>query len=68
MTPAEYRAALANLGLTQVGAARFLGVGDKTSRNWASGRSEVPPPVARFLRFLIAAKVTPDEVTRALAS
>ena len=35
MTAREYRAALAALGLTQVGAARLLGVNDATSRRWA---------------------------------
>lgn len=67
MNATEYRAALARLGLTQVGAGVFLGVGARTSRRWASGESDVPPPVARFLAYLIAAKVSPDEVTRALS-
>jgi hypothetical protein len=67
VTPAEYRSALAALGLSQVGAARFLGVGERTSRNWALGESDIPPPVQRFLRYLIAAGVSPDEVESALA-
>lgn len=67
MTPQEYRDAIAALGLTQVGAARFLGVNEKTSRDWADLRMSGPPePVARFLLFLIYAGISPDRVTRVL--
>jgi DNA-binding transcriptional regulator YiaG len=54
MTPDEYRAAIEALGLSQVAAARLLGVDDRTSRRWASGERDVPPPAQRFLRYLIA--------------
>lgn len=54
MTADEYRAAIEHLGLSQVAAARLLGVDDRTSRRWASGDREVPPPAERFLRYLIA--------------
>ena len=36
MTAGQYRAALARLALTQVGAARLLGVNEATSRRWAA--------------------------------
>jgi hypothetical protein len=68
MNPTEYREALAALGLTQVGGAKFLGVDPRTSRHWASGDRKVPEPVSIFLRYLIAAKVTPAEVMRILAT
>lgn len=35
MTGDEYRAAIARLGLSQVQAATFLGIGERTSRRWA---------------------------------
>ncbi len=54
MTSDEYREAIESLGLSQVGAARLLGVNDRTSRRWASGEQDVPPPAQRFLRYLIA--------------
>lgn len=54
MTPDEYREAIERLGLSQVGAARLLGVNDRTSRRWASGEQDVTPPAERFLRYLIA--------------
>lgn len=54
MTADEYREALESLGLTQVAAAKLLGVDDRTSRRWAAGDREIPPPAQRFLRYLVA--------------
>jgi DNA-binding transcriptional regulator YiaG len=53
MTPDEYRQAIERLGLSQVAAARLLGVDARTSRRWASGERDVPPPAVRFLRSLL---------------
>lgn len=49
MTPTDFRAALARLGLTQAGAARLLGVDERTARRWARGERQVPEPVRRLL-------------------
>lgn len=49
MTASDFRAAIAHLGLSQVGAARLLGVDDRTSRRWALGESGIPEPVRRLL-------------------
>ena len=68
MSPDEYRTTIEALALTQAGAARLLGVDGRTSRKWAAGDREVPPTAARFLRFLLAAKISPDEVMKALAA
>lgn len=54
MNPNQYREVLAKLGLTQGGGARLLGVDERTSRRWANGEREIPPPVQRFLRYLVA--------------
>lgn len=35
MSPAEYRVALANLGLSQLAAGRWLGVSPKTAQRYA---------------------------------
>jgi hypothetical protein len=56
MTHTQYRAALAALGLTVVGAARLLDVDERTSRRWAMGDRPIPGTVARFLSFLISAQ------------
>lgn len=52
MTPEEYRLTIEHLGLSQIGAARLLGIDDRTSRRYALGERDIPPPVARFLRYL----------------
>jgi hypothetical protein len=46
MTKDDYRAALAALGLSQVAAAKVLGIADRTSRAYALGERPVPEPVA----------------------
>ena len=66
MTSTEYREAIAALGLNQAGAAKLLGVDDRTSRRWACDEREVPETVARFLRLMIARKITPAQVHKAL--
>lgn len=66
MTPDEYKNAIASLGLSQSGAARLLGVDARTSRRWVSGERDVAEPAARFLRFLIAAKIKPARVLKLL--
>ena len=53
MTKDDYRDALETLGLSQVGAAKVLGIADRTSRAYALGERPVPEPVALVLRLLI---------------
>jgi DNA-binding transcriptional regulator YiaG len=67
MTSDEFRAALDALGLTQGGAARLLGVDERTSRRWANGERDVPPPAQRFLRYLIATGRSGEYALRKLA-
>lgn len=66
MSPDDYRAALETLGLSQVAAARLLGVDDRTSRRWACGERDIPPPAVRFLRYLIATGTTGEKAMRKL--
>lgn len=68
MTADEYREAIEELGLSQVAAAKLLGVDDRTSRRWASGDREIPPPAARFLRYLIATDRTGEYAMKKLGS
>lgn len=71
MSAEQMREALAALGLTQAGGARLLGVDGRTMRRWCAEPGptarDVPPTVARFLRFLVVARIEPDEVMKALA-
>ncbi len=42
MTPDQLRAALDRLGLTQVGAARLLGIDPRTMRRYCAGDLDIP--------------------------
>ena len=53
MTAAEYRIALAKLGLSIVGSAEHLGVSHRQSQRYANGTSPVADPVAKLLRLAI---------------
>lgn len=66
MTPDEYRSAIEKLGLSQVEAARLLGVDERTSRRWACGERDVSPPAVRFLRYLIAIGKSGEKALRVL--
>jgi hypothetical protein len=59
MTANQYRATIETLGLTQVGAARILGVDERTSRKWALGERPVPATVSGFLTYLCETRRTP---------
>lgn len=62
MTPKQYAEAIERLGLSQRGAAEFLGVNERTSRHWIAGDSIVPLSVAKLLRLMIKLNVKPDDV------
>lgn len=51
MTADQYRAALAELGLTQLAAGRWLGVSPKTAQNYAN--TGPSGPAARAIRMLL---------------
>ncbi|MGE0278424.1 MAG: helix-turn-helix domain-containing protein [Nitrospiraceae bacterium] len=58
----QYRAAIEKLGLSQRGAAAFLGVDERTSRRWALGEAQIPESVSMLLKLMIRLKLTPDDV------
>lgn len=51
------RELLANALLTQRGAARLLGIEERTMRNYCAGKSVAPYPVQYALEMLVAARV-----------
>jgi hypothetical protein len=53
MTKHGYRTAIKTLDLSQIAAAKVLGIADRTSRAYALGERPVPEPVALALRLLI---------------
>lgn len=61
MTAAEYRAALAVLGMTQDAAAEFLDVSLRSSHGYANDQP-VPLAIAKLLRLMIKHGIKPDEV------
>lgn len=63
MTANQYRAAIEKLGLTQNGAAAFLGVSERTGRRFALGEVAVPSSVAMLLRLMIRLKLTTKDVS-----
>jgi hypothetical protein len=52
MTPDQFRAALADLGLSQVGFARLALVDARTVRRWCDGTRAVPGPVVALLGMM----------------
>ena len=52
MTPDQFRAALADLGLSQVGFARIALVDARTVRRWCDGTRAVPGPVVALLGMM----------------
>ena len=57
MTPADFRAARAQLGLSARDMARALGLGSgRTVRRYESGQCPVPGPVAALIRFWLHPK------------
>lgn len=62
MTKREYSAAIEALGLTQVGAAQFLQVGDRTSRRYIAGDTPIPHSVRLLLNLMVARKIKPEDL------
>jgi hypothetical protein len=60
MTGDQYDDLIAELGMTQRGAARFLGIGERSSRRFAAG-NPIPPVIQILLRVMKAKGVTPEE-------
>ncbi|MFC7052019.1 hypothetical protein ACFQI3_04875 [Hansschlegelia quercus] len=64
MTPAEYRSALAEVGLSLSGASKFFQTDERTTRRWAdddSGKT-VPHAVAITLRLMAKYQLTSEDV------
>lgn len=60
MNADQYRAAIRKLGMTQRGAAKFLSIGERTSRRFAAD-GNVDRPIAMLLTIMLQYKITPDE-------
>lgn len=65
MTPKQFTAAIAKLGLSQVGAAKLLGITDRTARRYVAGDCEIPEPTAKLLRLALSGKITTEDIADA---
>ncbi len=63
MTANQFRAAIKSLGLTQAGAAAFLGVSLRTAWGYCNGE-HVPVGHARLLNLTIWAGVDPAQIDK----
>jgi hypothetical protein len=60
----RYRALIAQLGMTQLGAARFLDIGSRTSRRWANDEIDVPLAVIMLLELMVKHGFDPYELRK----
>lgn len=62
MTPAKYKASLAKLGMTIVGAAEFFGMSRRQAQRIAAGKSPVPKLLVKVLKLLGEGKITKEDL------
>jgi transcriptional regulator with XRE-family HTH domain len=62
MTPQEYKTTIRKLGLSQLAAAEFLGIGPRTSRRWIAGRSRIPHAVELLFDLMIVCNIRPADL------
>jgi hypothetical protein len=60
MTTDQFKSALSELGIGQRAFAAFIGVHPDTGKRWA--QRGPPPPVQKWIRYLLATKQTPAEI------
>lgn len=61
MSLREFRKRVISLGLTQAGAAEFLGVSIRTSHGYANG-VPIPEGYAKLLRLMVRLNLKPEDV------
>jgi DNA-binding transcriptional regulator YiaG len=62
MSSTEYAKALDRLGFPNRGFCKFIGVNERTGRDWLSGETRVPGAIAAFLRLALKQKLTADKL------
>lgn len=62
MTPVDYRATLATLGISQARLGRLLSVNKDTPTNWSKGNTEIPTAVALLLELMARGDVSIDQL------
>jgi hypothetical protein len=59
----RYQQLIDKIGTSQVGAARFLGIAERTSRRYASGELPTPPMLLAVLQLMIDLSITPEQMS-----
>jgi DNA-binding transcriptional regulator YiaG len=67
MTSLHFRNVIAKIGLSQVQAARVLGVTPRTVRRWALDEVKIPPTAAKLLRLMQMGEISTQQVKDAAA-
>jgi hypothetical protein len=60
----QFRAALKELGLSQLRAGKLLGASGRSARRWAGGHTAVPESSAMLLRLLMEGTITTADLER----
>jgi len=63
MSAEQYQAAIDALGLTQIGAARFLKIGERTSRRYVAGGT-IPYAVELLFKLMLDRGIMPKEISK----
>jgi len=53
MTGRQFKTIIKQLGMTQAGAARFLGVAERTARRYITGEMKIPVACVLLLRGMV---------------
>ncbi len=53
MSGRQFKTVIKQLGMTQAGAARFVGVAERTARRYITGEMRIPVAVALLLRAMV---------------
>lgn len=64
MNKNQYREALDQLEITQLGAGRLLRIGSRTSRRWALGEGRIPFTAEALLKLMLKGKVKPRDLEK----
>ena len=59
MSGEQFEIAIARLGMTQAGSARFLGISERQARRYVRNQVEVPIPTALLLRCMLVHRERP---------
>ena len=66
MMPAEFRAGLQSLAITQKAFAEMLGLNHRTVKVWALGEGAIPSYAAVIMRLMVIGLIDETDIERAM--